>query len=238
MDLKEFFQTGIANDLFMAKRHFFVYRTIGEHADLINKSASTVEKSSINYIQGLAMEHAITSLYKAFDSIKSRSGKFKVKSFRIFLEEDLSNYGDFPFSLEYFESMEQLQELVNFRYPDSKINSRRDFVEFLQKVLILDIVSQKMKSLKIVRDKYIAHNAYLFEVPKLPTFWEDFGYLNDLGNLMIDSIGQVFFNTSYFQYEKIGFNNVHYTISTEFYWIEKMICKVIGEDNFKVWWRN
>lgn len=238
MDLEKFFQEGIINDLFMAKRHFFAYRTIGEHAHLINETPTSIEKSSINYLQGLAMEHAITSLYKAFDSIKSRSGKFKVKSFRIFLEEDLSNHGEFPYPLEYFESMEQLQDLVKFRFPDSKINSRSDFIGYLQIVLKLDIVTEKLKSLKIVRDNYIAHNAHLEEIPKLPTFWEDFVFLNDLGSLMIDSIGQVFFKTHYFQHEKIGNNYVHYTISTEFYWLEKMICKIIGKENFEIWWKN
>jgi len=51
MDLQKFFQEGLAHDLIMAERHYFVYRTIGEHAHLINSAKKSESRSILNYMQ-------------------------------------------------------------------------------------------------------------------------------------------------------------------------------------------
>lgn len=235
MDLQQFFQDGLGHDIFMAQRHFFVYRTIGEHADLINKADKSNEKSTVNYIQGLVMEQVIISLSKAYDK-KSRNGKFKVRSLETILDQDFSGYGKFPYSLQYFNSFAKLQELIGIKYPGGEIKTSEEFIGFLKSVLEVPVVKAKIDNLKLVRNKYIAHNEQLDSVPQIAEFWTEMVFLMDAAKLFIASIGEVYFKTNYFQYETTGFNNVHYTVLIELNWIISLVKKVIGESNFTKWW--
>lgn len=235
MDLQQFFHDGLGHDIFMAQRHFFVYRTIGEHANLINAASNSVEKSTLNYIQGLAMEQVIMSLSKAYDK-KSRNGKFKVRSLETILDQDFSGYGKFPYSLEYFNSFTKLQELIGIKYPGEEIKTSEEFIGFLKSVLEIPVVKTKIDNLKLVRNKYIAHNEQLDSVPQIPEFWNEMVFLMDVAKLFVASLGEVYFKTNYFQYETIGFNSVNYTVLIELHWIIGLVTKVIGENKFTKWW--
>jgi hypothetical protein len=235
MDLQKFFQDGLGHDLFMAQRHFFVYRTIGEHADLINHADKSIEKSALNYMQGLAMEQVIMCLSKAYDK-KSRNGKYKVRSLETILDQDFSGYGKFPYSLEYFNSFIKLQELIGIKFPSEEIKTSEEFIGFLKSVMEIPVVKAKIENLKLVRNKYIAHNEHLDAVPLIPEFWNEMVFLMDVAKLIVAVLGEVYFNSNYFQYESIGFSNVHYSILMELHWIISLIKTVIGDEDFKKWW--
>lgn len=237
MDLQKFFQEGLAYDLIMAERHYFVYRTIGEHAHLINPAAKSAERSALNYMQEPAMNQTILSLSKIYDK-KSRNGAFQVRSLDSLLAlEDRIN-ADFPFNLEYFEEFEQLEKLSQAPFGSKTLESKEQLFDYLKSILGSQLVKSKVNHLKIVRDKYIVHNEHLEEVPHIPTFWEDMSFLLDVGKLISSVVGTIFLQTEYINIKETGPNRVHYSLLFGFHWLIEMVGKVIGKENVNRWWDN
>ncbi len=237
MDLQKFFQEGLAHDLIMAERHYFVYRTIGEHAYLINPAKESIEMSVLNYMQEPAMNMAIISLSKIYDR-KSRNGAFQVRSLDSLMDLENRIEANFPYSLEYFEAFEKLEKLVQIPFGSKVITTKKELFDYFKAILASQLVKSKVDHLKIVRDKYIVHNEHLDEVPYIPDFWEEISFLHDLGKLISSIVGFIFLKAEYININEEGPNRIHYMVSTDFHWLITMIKKVVGKEKFVQWWED
>lgn len=237
MDLQKFFQEGLAHDLIMAERHYFVYRTIGEHAHLINQAKKTTERSALNYMQEPAMYMTLISLSKIYDS-KSRNKSYLVRSLDSLVDMVDQIDAAFPYSLEYFEAFQKLEELVQIPFGSKVIESKKQLFDYFKAILKSPVVKSKVDNLKIVRDKYIVHNEHLDEVPHIPTFWEEFSFLLDLGKLMSSIVGFIFLKAEYININEVGPNRIHYMTSIDFHWLIQMIRIVVGKEVFVQWWED
>ncbi|SFB40048.1 AbiU2 domain-containing protein [Algoriphagus aquimarinus] len=237
MDLQKFFQEGLASDLIMAERHYFVYRTIGEHAHLINLAAKSTERSALNYMQEAAMNMTLISLSKIYDS-KSRNKNYLVRSLDSLIDMGGQIDAHFPYSLEYFEAFEKLEKLVQIPFASKVISTKDELFNYFKTILKSQIVKIKVDHLKIVRDKYIVHNEHLDEVPHIPDFWEEVAFLLDLGKLISSIVGNIFLHTEYININEVGPNRIHYSVLFDFHWLIEMIGKVVGKEDFVQWWED
>jgi hypothetical protein len=237
MDLQKFFQEGLAHDLIMAERHYFVYRTIGEHAHLINSAPKSTERSTVNYMQEPAMNMTIVSLSKIYDS-KSRNKNYLVRSLDSLVDMGDQIDSNFPHSLEYFEAFEKLEKLVQVPFGSKEISTKEELLDYFRTILKAQIVKTKVDHLKIVRDKYIVHNEHLDEVPNIPSFWEDVAFLLDLGKLISSIIGKIFLHTEYININEVGPNRIHYSVLFDFHWLIETIRKLVGKKDFVQWWED
>ncbi len=67
MDLKDVLQEGIASDLFKSQRYYFIYRSIGEHYQFLQKVEDTSEASMLGFLQTSSHDLCILHLAKIFD---------------------------------------------------------------------------------------------------------------------------------------------------------------------------
>ena len=237
MEIKDFFEQGLAHDLIMAERHYFVYRTIAEHALLINDSPKSEERSILSYMQEPAMNMTIISLSKIYDR-KSRNKNYLVRSL-----DSLVNMVDqidatFPYSLEYFDTFQKLEELTQVPFGDKAINNKNELFDYFKAILESNLVKSKVDHLKTVRDKYIVHNEHLNEVPDIPDFWDEVAFLHDNAKLISSIVGTVFLQTEYININEVGPNRVHYQVLFDFHWLVIMIERVVGKDKMIIWWES
>ncbi|UCS92312.1 hypothetical protein KZP23_16610 [Echinicola marina] len=97
-------------------------------------------------------------------------------------------------------------------------------------------IRRKIDDLKIIRDKYIAHNEHLSHTYDLNNFWDDVVLLQDIASLILRLIGRYCLSGEYFQFEKNIPYSIHYSIITECYWLVTLIEKVIGKNKIINWW--
>jgi len=237
MEIKDFFEQGLAHDLIMTERHYFVYRTIGEHAPLINDAPKSEERSILNYMQGPAMDTTIISLSKIYDK-KNRNKKYKVRSLESLMDLKDRMNASFPYSLEYFDIFYKLEELAEMPFGRKAISNKNELFDYFKTILESDLVKSKVDHLKIVRDKYIVHNEHLETVPDIPNFWDEVAFLHDIGKLICAIVGQVFLETEYINLNEVGPNRVHYSIIFDFHWLISLIERVVGKDNMIIWWES
>ncbi|WP_425638812.1 hypothetical protein ACPUEN_04355 [Algoriphagus yeomjeoni] len=221
----------------MAERHYFVYRTIGEHAHLINSATKSTERSALNYMQEPAMYMALISLSKIYDS-KSRNKSYLVRSLDSLVDMGDQIDASFPYSLEYFEAFEKLEKLVQIPFGSKVISTKDELIDYFKTILKSQIVKTKVDHLKIVRDKYIVHNEHLNEVPNIPTFWEEVAFLLDLGKLIASIVGKIFLHTEYININEVGPNRIHYMTPIDFFWLIEMVKLVVGKEKFVQWWES
>lgn len=212
MDLQKFFQEGLAHDLIMAERHYFVFRTIGEHAHLISSAPKSSERSAVNYMQEPAMNMTLISLLKIYDS-KSRNKNYLVRSLDSLVDMGDQIDANFPHNLEYFEAFEKLEKIVQIPFGSKVVSTKHELFDYFKTILKSQIVKTKVDYLKIVRDKYIVHNEHLDDVPNIPTFWEEVAFLLDLGKLISSIVGKIFLQTEYININEVGPNRIHYSIT-------------------------
>lgn len=237
MDLKYFFEQGLAHDLIMAERHYFVFRTIGEHADLINQAKNSTVRSALNFMQEPAMNMAIISLSKIYDR-KSRNKGYLVRSLDSLVNMEGQLVASFPYSLENFEAFQKLEKLVQIPFGRMVISHDNELFEYFKTILESQLIKFKVDHLKVVRDKYIVHNEHLDEVPHIPDFWKEVAFLIDLGKLISLIVGKVFLQTEYINISEIGPKGIHYSVLFDFHWLIEMIKNTVGKENFFQWWED
>lgn len=138
--------------------------------------------------------------------------------------------------LEYADLIKLLQEKVNFCLPQGEIFTTTDLQNYLIKINDLNIIQGKVRALKFIRDKYIAHNEHLLNNPDFNNFWDDVRFLQDVASLFVSIIGRYFLQNEYFQFYKTGVNHIHYSLPTDLWWIYETLEKVVEKENLIYWW--
>ncbi|UCS92314.1 hypothetical protein KZP23_16620 [Echinicola marina] len=110
-ELEKFFQEGLANDLFFSIRHYFIFRTIGEHAYLINEFKDEDNAKILSYLQNSSHELCIISLCKFYDR-KNRNNKYQVRCLETLLEMDFCHRKDERVHLTFDDQITQLVEIT------------------------------------------------------------------------------------------------------------------------------
>ncbi|MDO9553311.1 hypothetical protein [Rhodonellum sp.] len=237
MELKSFFEEGLANDLFMAQRHYFIFRTIGEHAHLINKFKDSNKAKNLAYLQSASENMVILSLSKIYDA-QSKNKKYLVRSLQSLLHSEAFLSGEFPYELDYLDSFNELQKISGIPFQGNIIKSQEDLFEYLKSILDTELIKSKINDLKIIRDKYIVHNEHVDVNPKLQTFWEDVFVLQEVARLMLSVVGTIFLRSEYFQFSLLGTSKIHYSITSELFWVLKLLEEVVGKENINIWWED
>lgn len=233
MDLKDALEEGIIGDLFKSQRYYFIFRSIGEHYEFLKKAEKTSEASMLGFLQTSSHDLCILHLAKIFDNAGK---KYKTRSLKGILKECLNYETSEIINLEYPDFLDVLQKKVNLPLPSTNAFTNQDLKNYLIQIIDLDIIQDKVKNLKMIRDKFIAHNEYLIENPSLNTFWNELRFLQDIVSLYITILGRYFLNYEYFQFYGTGINYINYTLPTELWWIYETLEKVVEKENLIYWW--
>lgn len=233
-DFKTFFQEGLAHDIFMSQVHYFIYRTIGENALLVNQMKDSGERKQLNYLQETSMHMTLVSLSRIFDT-QNRNKKYKARCLATLIEECDRIPGSFPLNLDYYPDLKKLSSLTNINVP-AGFDGKDQLIFFYSTVLNSDSVQNAVKNLKTVRDKFVVHNEHNPNIEQLSTFWDDCSFLQDIAKLCLSTVGKIFLGTSYAPLQKIDTNKFNFNIVYQSGWIVDLLEKVLGEDNVKIWW--
>lgn len=233
MDLNDILENGIANDLFRSQQYYFVYRSIGEHYHLLNGENEIPEISSLSFLQGSSQDLCILHLAKIFDN---PSSKFKTRSLKELIKETVKINREEIIYLRFAENLLNLQKITNSNLSSNETITTKELKDFLIDILEIPTVREKIKKIKHVRDKHIAHNEYIIQNPSLDDFWNDVRFLQDLGALYLSIIGRYFLHSEYFQFNGTGYNFLHYSMLSQMWWLYEILEKIFGKENLVYWW--
>jgi hypothetical protein len=188
---------GLVIDLYKAERAIFINKEIGKHALLINKSKPEIRRLFI-LIQNLTFNEAILSLSRIYDKPdKNYPNRCVLRIFK-FLKELGDNA---PIANNKEKTLEQLKYL-RFNAETVKHLLEDDHIQFAQ-CLYLDFETEyiqtefqsKLKKLKLIRDKMLAHNEDEKIIQKFQ--WEEFDELISFIKKINGIIGWAYLNTDY-----------------------------------------
>ena len=117
--------------------------------------------------------------------------------------------------MKYFDNLTLIQEISGLHLTSEEAISEDQLLEYLNRVLELDLVISKTNNIKSIRDKHLAHNEYGFEGLDLNTFWDEVKDLQDIAALYLTIIGNHFLNVEVFQFNEIGRNKVHFSLLSD-----------------------
>lgn len=235
MDIKDAIEEGIASDLLKSQRYYFIYRSIGEHYHLLENIKSRPELSMLSFLQASSQDLCVLHLAKIYDKLKTRS-KYKIRSLHGLLEENFRSESDNIIYLKYLDNLALIQEISGLNLTSEEAISEDQLLEYLKRVLELDLVIAKVNNIKSIRDKYLAHNEYGFKGLDYNAFWDEVKDLQDIAALYLTIIGNHFLNIEYFQFNEIGRNKVHFVLLSDLWWLYEMLEKIIGKEKLVYWW--
>lgn len=233
MDLKDILENGIANDLFRSQQYYFVYRSIGEHYHLLNGKNEIPEISSLSFLQGSSQDLCILHLAKIFDSVNPKN---KTRSLKGLLGVLINQNQEEKIYIRYADNLLKLQKITNSNWSFNEIITINELKNFLIDTLEIPTIREKIKNLKHVRDKHIAHNELIIQNPNLDNFWDDVRFLQDLASLYLSVIGRYFLYSEYFQFNGTGKNFVHYSMMSQMWWLYEILEQIFGKENMIYWW--
>lgn len=233
MDLKDILENGIANDVYRSQQYYFVYRSIGEHYHLLKEKSEVSEVSSLSFLQVSSQDLCVLHLAKIFDNPNS---KYKTRTLKGLIEEANKHNKQENIYLRFADNLIKLQKLTDFNLSSEEFITPKELKTYLLDVLAQPTIVARIKSVKLVRDKYIAHNEYIIENSGLDDFWDEVRFLQDLGSLYLSIIGRYFLHSEYFQFNGTGRNYVHYSMLSKMWWLYEMLGKIFGKENLVYWW--
>jgi hypothetical protein len=195
--LSDIILQGLVIDLYKAERAIFINKEIGKHAHLINQSKPFIRRLFI-IMQNLTFNEAILSLSRIYDKPdKKYPNRCVLKIFK-FLEDVGDNA---PIVNNKDKTLEQLK-IFRFNAETQKHLLENDYIQFAQ-CLYLDFETEyiqekfqgKLKKLKQIRDKMLAHNEDEKAIQKFQ--WEEFDELISLIKKIIGIVGWAYLNTDY-----------------------------------------
>lgn len=226
-ELKDFVERGLATDYLEVERHYFVFRTLGANADLINKANNDFRKKAVVYLQNSAMDLCILSITRIFD----RKGIYATRC----LEEVINRCSYqksvyFPIELDYYLAISYLIDLTETGLLSDDLNQENSFTDFLLRVLKSEIVSRASKNVKDIRNKYIAHNEHLVDPLRIPSFWDDYYLLLKIARAYLMIIGSVFVSSHYISFQDPDSAEVEMSTYLQSHWIVELIESIVGRD--------
>ena len=105
---------GLASDIFWCEIHYFIYRTVGENAVLVNELEDEYKKKQLGYLQSSAHDLVLIKLSHVFDR---SSKKYKVRCLNTIIDECRkidSVY--FPLAIEYYPNLEKISKLTETKF--------------------------------------------------------------------------------------------------------------------------
>lgn len=174
MDLKDILENGIANDVYRSQQYYFVYRSIGEHYHLLKEKSELSEVSSLSFLQASSQDLCVLHLAKIFDNPNS---KYKTRTLKGLIEEAIKHNRQENIYLRFADNLIKLQKLTEFNLPAKEFITPKELKTYLLEVLAQPIIVARIKSVRLVRDKYIAHNEFITENSGLDNFWDDVRFL-------------------------------------------------------------
>lgn len=234
-ELITFFQDGIVNDLMFALRHYFIWRTIGEHTLEIEKLSDKKKISLFYQLQSSSQELAVLNLAKIFDKEYKH---FKTRSIYGLLSLQFQKSSYFPVETEAYNEFFYLHSYFGIDEIPLKFDEPAELIEYLVRICFCPPIYQKVKNLKYVRDKFIAHNEHEVKIDGLDFFWDDFLILTNYIKILVSLFGSTILNTTYFQFEFNKTTPIHYSVVHDLYWLVEEIENEIGKKNVKYWWND
>ena len=233
-EMLNFFQEGIVNDLMFATRHYFIYRTVGENYLALKKYSNKNMDSLFGQLQSSSADLAVLSLAKIYDA----NNYYPVRSISGFLSNEMDSTQYYPFLSKDFSEFTILKDRFNIKSIPQNFELPKNLSKFFKEILSKEPFAKKIKNLKFVRNKYIAHNQNGVNFNYLNNFWEDFLDLIDFVKRFISLFGLTVFGTEFISFKVSDDEPIHFSITMELYWLVEEIEKAIGTDNFNYWWRN
>ncbi|MBT0810146.1 hypothetical protein KIH41_02475 [Litoribacter ruber] len=233
MDLKDAIEKGIASDLFLSQRHYFVYRSIGEHYNLLDSLEKSSDQELMGYLQSSAQDLCVLHLAKVYDNAHS---KYKIRSIKGLLQEAFKLQLTDVIHLKYADNIHCLGKLSDYNLDWDGTIPQIDLLRYLKAVLDSEVIESKVKNLKFARNKYIAHNEHNLSDPGLDSFWDDVRFLQDIASLYLRIIGRHFLGSEYFQFEARGNDHVHFGLFSSVWWVYEQLERVLGKEDLVYWW--
>jgi hypothetical protein len=190
---------GLVTDLYRTERAIFIHKEIGQYSGLINNSKSNIKKIFI-LLQSFCFNEAILSLSRVYDYPSLKYQNRCVLRLIEILKESGEN------ALPISETYQTLDQIRYFRIPEmvGEYLMQRDHVEFtkylslhFELVLIQTPFQDKIKELKEIRDKILAHNEVVNDVKTIT--WTTFDELIDFVKMVVGIVGWAFLSTAYMQ---------------------------------------
>jgi hypothetical protein len=188
---------GLVTDLYKTERAIIIHKEIGRNASIINSSNSHI-KQLLVLMQQFSFDEAILSLSRIYDTPSKKYPNRCVLN----LIELLKGAGDnAPPISEIDQTLEQMKffrmhELVE-RYIN--LNDHILFTKYLSKhfdfLYIQEDFQEKVKELKTIRDKILAHNEVGTDVKEIK--WSTFDELISFVKMVIGIVGWAFLSTAY-----------------------------------------
>ncbi|EKB47827.1 hypothetical protein B879_03559 [Cecembia lonarensis LW9] len=202
---------------------------------MLKEKSEFSEVSSLSFLQASSQDLCILHLAKIFDN---KNPKYKTRTLKGLIEEAVKHNRLENIYLRFADNLIKLQKLTDFRMPSEEFVTPNELKSYLLDVLKLPNIRVRIENIKLVRDKYIAHNEYIIESLGLDSFWDDVRFLQDLGSLYLSIIGRYFLHSEYFQFNGTGRNYVHYSMLSQMWWLYEMLGKIFERENLVYWWDN
>jgi hypothetical protein len=197
--LSDIILQGLVTDLYRTERAIFIHKEIGKYSELINDSKSHIKRIFI-LLQSFCFNEAILSLSRVYDYPSSKYQNRCVLRVIEILKESGED------ALPITETYQTIEQMRYFRIPEmvEKYLMQRDNVQFtkylswhFEFVLIQTPFQEKIKELKEIRDKILAHNEVVNNVKTIK--WTTFDELIDFVKMVIGIVGWAFLSTVYMQ---------------------------------------
>lgn len=233
-ELIKYLEGGIIEDVLLAQRYYYIYRLIGENANLINQQASNYLTISLSVHQEACRSLCLLHLSKVFDNNR----KYPVRNIYRLLEMTIKKSDSkYELKLDYYNIVQELYMLVEEKIPKNNPLTERKLVEQLNSFLGKNKTLSAISSLKTVRNKYLAHNEYLIKEYQSDTFWDDYLFLLNLSGMYIHILTPICASSLYLSglsnYGGFYFGFEMFTMNG---WLFEMLEEVIGKDRIKLWY--
>lgn len=152
-DAELFLQDGLQTDLIWCEVHYFIYRTLGENAEIINEQSNENFVRQVAYLQNSSQELMLLCLARIYDK---RSKRYEVRCLDTLLDKCISsNSGNFPLILEYYPALGMVSDFTGIDLNDEDCESSETLTQYLRKILNSERVVSCMKNLHLIRSKTI-----------------------------------------------------------------------------------
>lgn len=163
IEIEDYFKQGILSQVFQAKRNLFIWESIADEVDFLTSQKKEIQQL-YGYIQSCALTNCILDTAKLFDNPNK---KYPTRCILSFLELINDKVNLFP---QIIETIGTIEELKRYQCPIELIDSadKKDstlfpleFYNYFKAKYQSVYISDRILTLKAIRDKVVAHNEVL-----------------------------------------------------------------------------
>ncbi|MDF9800560.1 hypothetical protein OKW21_005823 [Catalinimonas alkaloidigena] len=198
-DLKDFLVNGLVKDLFHAEYNLHIYEKIASRK-LAIENLSSEEINLLAYIQNSANIKLMLALSRLYDKPNNRFPTRCILSFLKMInkhKDEFSKVEQYIITKETLERYDCLPELINAVTSDDPSLFPFMYYSYYYSKYQTTSIQQNLDTLKVLRDKFIAHNES-YDIDTIAVLKEQgFFYLINFAKEIISVAGIAFFSIGF-----------------------------------------